>query len=94
MGEFASAASESESESESRERLGVLQPSLSIAHKFRNRAWEPERRSYLVILSAVFEAKDLTKPDKDNPNGSGKGGCRRPLNRPKKEGRLLRESHG
>ena len=62
----------------------MRQSSLSIPHKFGNRAWEPGRRFLFVILSEVFEAKDLTRPDQGNPNESVGGGCQRPFNRPKR----------
>ena len=66
---------------------------LPITHKFDSRARESKRRSNFVILSEVFEAKDLTKPDRGNPNESVEGGCQHPFPS-EKGGRLLRERHG
>ena len=61
---------------ESRERLGGS-PLISITYKFGNRARDLKRRSRFVILSVVFEAKDLTRPDKASPTKRVKGGCQR-----------------
>ena len=61
------------------------QRTLSITHKFGNRAREPKTAFNFVILSAVFGAKDLTRPDMRNPNYSVEGRCQRAFNRLKKE---------
>ena len=46
---------------------------------------EAETAFNFVILSAVFGAKDLTRPDMRNPNYSVEGRCQRAFNRLKKE---------
>ena len=70
------------------------QRTLSITHKFGNRAWNWVRHPLTVILNGVFGVKDLTRPDRGNPNESVGGGCQRAFTPLKREGRLLRESPG
>ena len=70
------------------------QRTLSITHKFGNRAWNLKRCSRFVILSGVFEAKDLTRPDKANPNESRGRKVPACIQPPEKGSRLLRESPG
>ena len=58
-------------------RVAAASGNSSVTFKFGHRAWGAKRRSRFVILSAVFVAKDLTRPDEDNPKESIAGRCQR-----------------